>query len=418
MSASDEPKVKQRCVFYVSGFDPKGASHYHALFRDHGKLQSERAGWRLEVGPRKRLANGNASWAIRSEIDGRSTSTHYEFLRWDDIVRKHWPTSLMVLWWRVITTTLFNLRHGSLWRMYRLSWPPAMVAFMPFLLVIGVVLGAPAVAAAIVAMLSALSVATAPAWGAGLAVFALAAWAARRLEAHYAMHWLTRSYAFTARHVRGQVPELEARLDEHARRLVARVASAQDDEVLLVGHSSGANQAASIMARALRLDPMLLKGKTRVSLLTLGQWLPLSGTPTIAHRFRDELRELARAQGLEWIDFSAPPDGCCFALCNPFDAMGITLPPKGQRLNFKCVNPRFAEMFSPEKYLALKKDKLRLHFQYVSASDRATDYDYFMICAGPLTLAQRFSQAAGVENYSALRGMAWLGMRTSRLRLP
>eukprot|EP01032_Pedospumella_encystans_P029916 gene29916-33765_t len=75
----------------------------------------------------------------------------------------------------------------------------------------------------------------------------------RHLESRYNMYWLTRSYAFTARQALGLVPELEARLDAQARRLVERIHEQQDDEILLVAHSSGAIMAVCILARAVGL---------------------------------------------------------------------------------------------------------------------------------------------------------------------
>jgi hypothetical protein len=40
------------------------------------------------------------------------------------------------LWWQTVTTTVFNLRCGALWRMYTLSWPPVVALTLPFLWVL------------------------------------------------------------------------------------------------------------------------------------------------------------------------------------------------------------------------------------------------------------------------------------------
>ena len=113
--------VARRCVFYVSGFDPKGAAHYHSLYHEESARQCGQTGTRRTVGPRRRLPSGNAAWQIRAE-DGQDTvDTHYECMRWDDVVRHHWPKSTTELWRQVIASTVFYLRHGTWWRMYRLS---------------------------------------------------------------------------------------------------------------------------------------------------------------------------------------------------------------------------------------------------------------------------------------------------------
>ena len=401
--AESMSQVRRRCVFYVSGFDPKGAGHYHGLYRDQAALQAQAGGLEIEVGARKRLPTGNAAWELRAVDAGVEVSTHYEFMRWDDVVRAHWPRHQWQLWRDVITTTWFNLRHGALWKMYKLSWPPAFALFMPFMLLCAVLAGMP-----LLGMLAAWAALAAGAHGlvaagAGAAVALLIAWLGLRLEARYSMYWMMRSYAFTARQAMGLAPDLEQRLDEQAVRLAQRLREAEDDEVLVVGHSSGAIMAAAIVARALRLSPgIAARDRPVLSLLTLGQWIPLLGLLPQAQSFRDELGALAVAPKLDWIDFSAPPDGCCFALCDPIAGSGLEVVGRAADRP-KLLSPRFAEMFDAPAYQALRTDKFKMHFQYLMAAPRPVTYDYFAITAGAATLAQRFADTLGVVDYDALR---------------
>src|SRR6478735_9737860 len=127
-------EVRRRCVFYVSGFDPKGASHYHALYKEQAALQARAGGLELEVGPRRRLPSGNSAWTVDAREGEIPVQTHYEFMRWDDVVRAHWPRSQWRLWADVMKTTFFNIRHGALLKMFKLSWPPAVALTIPFLL--------------------------------------------------------------------------------------------------------------------------------------------------------------------------------------------------------------------------------------------------------------------------------------------
>jgi hypothetical protein len=93
-----------------------------------------------------------------------------------------------------------------------------------------------------------------------------------------------RSNALTMRQAEGNVPALDARLDQHVQVLRDRAAAGIDDEILVVGHLSGAIMAASVIARASLLDPRLALHGPRISMLILGQWLPLLGTlpPAVA----------------------------------------------------------------------------------------------------------------------------------------
>ena len=54
-------------------------------------------------------------------------------------------------------------------------------------------------------------------------------------------------------------------------------------------------------------------------------------------------------------------------------------PPHRPRL----VTARFFRMFHSGTYRKLRRDKLRLHFQYLMAYEIPADYDYFRITAGP-----------------------------------
>ena len=81
--------VKRRLVFYFSGFDPRGPSHYHTLYGEQSKLHASLNGLNLEVGKRRRSGKLANAWTITS--NGGETVTDYEFLRWDDIIRARWP---------------------------------------------------------------------------------------------------------------------------------------------------------------------------------------------------------------------------------------------------------------------------------------------------------------------------------------
>lgn len=401
------PQVRRRCVFYVSGFDPKGAAHYHGLYRDEALKQAQAGGLELQVGARKRLPDGNAWWPVHGVEDGTEVDTHYEFMRWDDVVRAHWPRDRRQLWRDVFVATFFNLRNGALWRMFQMSWPPAFAVFIPFVVLTGLLLLGPPLAAG----LGWLAATLGRHWLAGVpivfAVVVLLALAERRLDWRFNMYWLIRSFAFTRRQALGRTPDLEARLDAQAKKLAERVASGQDDEVLVVGHSSGAIMAACIVARALQ-HPSWPRGREAnarvpaLSLLTLGQCIPMLGTLPQASGFRAELAVLAQSRELHWIDFSAPPDASCFALSDPIRALGV--PAAAARPEHpKLLSPRFAEMFEPAGYRALKKDKFRMHFQYLMASARPVEYDYFRITAGSRTLAERFAHCPSVTDFATLR---------------
>ena len=393
--------VSHRTVFYLSGFDPKGASHYHALYRGEAEKQSRLSGIQISVGRREKAASGNSTWKVTAEIPEGTVETHYEFMKWDDIVRKNWPRNQFQLIWDILTTTWLNLRHGTLWRILKIGWPPFVALFAPFLLVCTALLGAPFLA---LTLFSFAMPSLGPWIATALALMAIAliAHVGQHLENKFCMSWLMRSYAFTARQCQGNSPELEARLDQHARTLLARISLAADDEILLVGHSSGSMMATSVLAKAVRLNPMIGQGRPVISLLTLGQCMPLLGCLPKAQAYRDDLRLLATVPGIHWVDFSAPSDGCCFALADPISACGINTSDRHENRP-KLLSPRFAEMFEPADYDVIRRDKLRIHFQYLMAGNKLANYDYFAVTAGTTTLGDRFSASQSINNFTKFK---------------
>ncbi|WP_418318632.1 hypothetical protein [Piscinibacter sakaiensis] len=389
-------------MLYVSGFDPKGPAHYHRLYREQAARAGKVGGYRVEVGKRSSRCELSASWPLRFFADPAASrpdvETEIEFLRWDDIVRDHWTRNPALLAWHFIKTTLLYLRSGALWRMARLSWPPALLLFAPFLLLLGLLASLPAalligrwVADSAGSLLpGVIGGATVLAAAAGLAV-----WAERRMN----LQWLLRSYVFTAGQGSHGWPALERRLDEFAGLIVER-AGEPVDELLIVAHSSGSIMAKAALARALALNPRLAADGPQLSLLTLGQWSPLLSSLPSAQRFRAELARIASDPALVWVDLTAPADGCCFALTDPIAAAGLP----AKRADFpRLLSPRFAEQFAPAAYAALRRDRLLLHFQYLMAGELPSDCDYTAITAGPLSLRERFADRPSVTDFRRFR---------------
>ena len=168
---------------------------------------------------------------------------------------------------------------------------------------------------------------------------------------------------------------------------VIATALAQDyDEVLVVGHSSGAHLAVSILADLIRAGRV--SDGPALGFLSLGQVVPMVSFLPKAHRLRADLAYLSARAEVTWVDVTAPGDGCAFALCDPVAVSGVAPPDKRWPLVFSAA---FSQTLSPERWKQLRWRFFRLHFQYLCAFDRPGDYDYFQITAGPLTLSQRFA---------------------------
>lgn len=414
--------VRRRHVFFIAGFDPKRARWYHALYQRQARAQAAAGGPRIEVGRERRDASAHSvAWTLRSgsrsgpgpgpgsgsgsgsgsgpgahadarsghgdadvRTDSDATVTTYELLAWDDIVREHWARSP----WRVLRdgvhTVAWGLLDGAVQRMYALYRPPVYATFFPLVvlglcLLVAIGLGA-AAAAALAPVLP-------PGWpsAAGVAVaIALTAGALHGVH-RIQITWLLRLVQFTRLQAYERVPGLDDRLAAFAAR-IREVASPDDggdgdvDEILLVGHSVGATLALRVLAQLADLP-------RPPTFLSLGHCVPLLTALSPAARWREELGRVA-ASRVEWLDVSAPIDWAAFPAVDP--VRGAGLPPAPPGWHPRLVSPRFHQLFGPATYRGLKRNRFRVHLQYLMATERPGPYDFFAITAGPQRLQDRF----------------------------
>lgn len=396
--------VGRRTVFFISGFDPRGPAWYHGTYRREAERQSRLSGTHIAVGDRIRRGPEITAWSVAAETDGVETATDYVLLRWDDIVRRYWPRGTVRLWGVMASNLYHYLASGVLWRLLRTAWPTFICAFYPSAFVLTL---------ALLTFICGLAVGLFAAWLAGWPVWimwpagvtaCLAGTAAGMpiLDHKLLIHWLTRIYAFNLLQARRQAPDLERRLDDFARHIVAAAQAGDADEILVVGHSTGAQTAASVLARALDLDPDLGRHGPAISFMTLGSSISMLSWQPEAGWFRDALKRLAWTPDIDWIDFTIAQDGACFALHDPVSSAGLDHPPDAEPKP-KLLSLKLFDLFSPAEFDKVRRRWFRLHFQYLMAGERLADYDYFAITAGPLTLADRFAHRPTTRNFDRFK---------------
>lgn len=385
--------VRRRKVFYLPGFDPVPPRRYREIYRREGAAQAEISGYRLIFGPRRdRTGFG---WGVTGEFGDHSIETEIEVLGWTDVVTASMGQSIPATYGQLIRTAWTYISTGAFGRMIGLRRGPVLAALYPIVMLIGQALIALLAAGLILRFaLAALPLLAAIPIGivAGLAAFWAILVGFRRLDGRLFAYYLMHDFAFTARHG-GAYPQI---LEDRLARFSARVAAVLDegwDEVLVVGHSSGAYLAVSVMADLLRQRAATEDNKQTgthpaLALLTLGHVVPMASFLPRAERLRADLALLATSPDLAWVDVTAPGDACSFGLCDPVAVSGVA--PEGAH-NPLILSAAFTKTLSPEKQTALRNRWFRLHFQYLHAFDRPGDYDYFAITAGPLTLAGRYA---------------------------
>jgi hypothetical protein len=170
----------------------------------------------------------------------------------------------------------------------------------------------------------------------------------------------------------------------------------------VVGHSVGATLAVSVLARVLERQAAAASpgghGATaeprQPVLLSLGHCLPLMTSLSPASRERQDLARVA-ASPIPWLDVSAPIDWAAFPAVDPVTGAGLPAAPPGWHP--RLVSPRFHQLFGPESYARLRRNRFQVHLQYLMAAERPGRYDYFAITAGPQTLRERFERPESPE---------------------
>ena len=383
--------VRQRRVFYISGFDPRGVGAYHRLYADEAAKQARLMGWDLRVGPRKRTSTLSSEWIVEKRDGESTTTTTFEFLHWDEIVRRHWPEGFLRLYrlacktyWRGIVTTgiLFRLARTAKWP-FVTGIAPAMAFFVLPLLALAAGWGT---YRAVVDRFPADAwIAVASGAAAFLVLCGIALWLTRALN----LNWLLRSYAFTTEYGLGKVPELDGRIMQFTDRVAGYLETSTDDEVLIVGHSSGANMAVSMLARLLRANPAAGTRVPAWALLTLGGSIPMQGLLDQEEDFRSELAFLNKFESLPWVDISAAQDVASFAALNPVHASGIPYGVIDARRP-RVLSGEFKKILTEKTYDRASWDLFRMHFQYLMAQEIPCENDYFSITTGTATFARRF----------------------------
>jgi hypothetical protein len=387
MAAEIDQSVKRRRVFYIPGYDPIHPRRYRELYRKESGDQAQISGY--EIGLKPKTTMGNYGWVVDATIDGAQVNAQVEVLVWSDIVRVSMHNSIFATYMQLVHTAWVYIASGALWRLMKLRKGPVIAALYPvgmllLQLVIAVLIGLLAYAA--------LTYFGGPFWlkGIAAALCVVLAWSVlkwfKKRDGKFYAYYLMHDFAYGAASRGANPPALEARMSEFGA-AIAEALKSDVDEVLVVGHSSGAHLGVSILADLVRVGAVPDKGP-KLGFLTLGQVVPMVSFLRDAHRLRADLRYLSQRDELTWIDVTAPGDGCAFALCDPVAVSGVA--PENQKWPL-VFSAAFTQSLSPARWKALRWRFFRLHFQYLCAFDAPKDYDYFQITAGPLTLAERYA---------------------------
>ncbi|MEQ1766182.1 MAG: hypothetical protein ABL859_02020 [Methylotenera sp.] len=376
-------QVTKRQVFYLSGFDPRGAAYYHRLYQEESSAQAQLHHADIQVGDRARLCKHHNFWKIQANWPNQvpnqadtsqQVKTDYHFLNWDDIVRQHWQTNLFKLLLASVVGYWGYIRCGAFSQIQQHYRGPFFSAIYPFFYLILLVLFSLGLASVTASVLLAV---VNPVFANVFSIFLLGIclFYGAQIGNKWGVFWLLRTYLFVFNLGLNDSSLLQERLDEFVEIIKYAQQDEAADEVLLVGHSVGTILAVHLAALYLQRYPTLA---AKVKLVTLGQCIPLIHGVPQAQLFNSHLNLLQMQSTLKWFDFLARADSLAFLNVQNLANL-ISVQPN-------TLLVRFFNGFANKRYLQIKRNKLRLHFQYLMATEKLCEYDYFRMTVGFLPL--------------------------------
>lgn len=353
------------------------------MFRRESGLSAARRGYAVSLSEPVAAPDGTAlDWTITASGPEGEAEVAYTILRWDDVVRRHFPradwrrlAAVPALWWRL-------WRSGNFAALWRAGPHFAGVILGVHLIFAVLVLLAAAQAVTLLVLLEVgglhRGLTLALAAGATLAFLALAT-ALTRGRPLYVTH-LVDDTAFTHRHAAGGVPEMDARLRTFAARIAA--AAERAEEVVVVGHSSGSFLGTQALALALDQAPapgeQAARGGARIVLLTLGSVTPWITLDAAADRQRTALARVADAP-VAWIDVFATWDWLSVHARDPVAASGLA-PRAGRPITLQVALSNLADA---RRRVGTRYNLFQRHFQVLMAGQNPLSFDYPALVASP-----------------------------------
>jgi hypothetical protein len=377
--------IRRRHVFYVEGYDPRGAEGYYDIFRRSWKRF--RGVWRCDgkLGELELDSELIAHWNIEAAGPNWHVATRYEFLRLEGVIAANMAEPMWRQVPRAIAWAAGDLLTGTTTRIFRAAWRFGLhLLYFQILLLLWLALALAGgwLAAFGLARLGGLPAPAAIAIGVGvgIACFLLLRPLADRLQ----VVQINSCWPYLRELARGEPSSFDAPIDTFAARVVAAARADESDEIVIVGHSAAGVTAPAVMARAFELDPAVGRRGPQMVLLTLGSVMPAAALHPRAQKMRDVIRQLAIEPSLTWIDCQSRKDVMNFWDFDPVEGVAVGT----RRCNPLTWLVRFKEVVSPEYYRRLRLSFFRLHYQFIMSGDRRAPYDYVMLVAGPVAIAQ------------------------------
>jgi hypothetical protein len=393
--------IKRRHVIYVHGYDPQGAAGYYRLFEREWKKFKTTWSVTSDLGKLEIDSDDFAHWTITTSGPNWTVETRYDFLRYDDALKANLSQPLYRQVPRALRWFVDDLVTGTTARIIRATWRFWLHLFIPQLgLLLWLAVAATAGWFAAKFTLSYLALPFIVAFLLGAVAAVLVFLALRPIAERWLIIRLNNAWPHMHEFGRGEPTFYDRPIAACAARIKEAAADESTDEVLVIGHSGGGLIAPSMLARALELDPDLGKHGPRVALMTLGSLFPAVALHPRAESLRNVVRRLATEPSIRWIDCQSRKDVMNFWEFDLVKGLGIDL--DAPRHNPLLWPVRFRDIVSEQYYQHLRRNLLRLHYQFIMSGDLRAPYNFFMLTCGPLPAEEWAARTWGaLEEFSS-----------------
>jgi hypothetical protein len=378
----------KRRVYYLGGFDPRGAGYYYKLFGSQAnKMQDQTT--EIKRTPRKKTEGCIFFWQTSltkrqpaSQKKITIETTHF-FMGWDDIIRAHWSKSVMQLILSFFACYLNRNSWASLNSVRRCFKPALYAGVFPlifFILYLTTILTIIAPLNASLALsFSSNSYTLAAAISDAIIILLITTFfysAANRVG----ILWLLRIYRFNILFAEGKVKEVQTRQQEWVEKIIDHQIHDPADEIIFSAHSVGTLLLVGVIDALLADERWKnLQPTKKMCVLTLGQCYPFVTPAPSAAEFRKSLQRICESDGVLWLDVTAQIDPLCFHGMHPLQNTDLFSAKLQQPI---LHGARFFKMYSPERWKEIKKNKILVHFLYLMTPEKSFGFNLYDIFYG------------------------------------
>lgn len=389
----------KRTVVYIPGYDLRRAETSFQLLKTELGRFLKRQGVAGAFGDFREGADPggcSASWTGRIDWPEGRVETRYFQLGWRDLAKRDFRRSWLATVAGAAATFYCYARSGGYWAALRTHWPHALYCLYPpvtFLLYWFLGLGLPAIwAPEILTGLRAALPSSSPAVLAWVGLPAVAVtWMfgihllTRLIEPLSYFWYIVHSWYAVIRMARNDDPEVSARIEEFADRILEIAETCgEEEELLLVAHSAGTFIAIYVLAAILRKKPDFCQSQAGVVFLTLSSAFSYVGGFGAEHGFGKAMATVAGAKGLDWTDIYSPHDILCIGRTDPVAQYAGSAGDGARLKEPRRYSARIPDRMERARHRYLQFRFFQMHFSYFLASIRPDIFDFYQLTLGRL----------------------------------